>query len=322
MKILIIANAHRNGGSSGSDEIYQAFMRHWPASFRLWQMRDIDFKPFWLCYVWRTMIGCLIAVIEPQRYDLVYSASDFMMDSLPAFIMKLRGHKWVAGFYMNAPRYKRIYFFTQKFIYRIIKRFADMVIVTNPTMFPQFEGKKKSWINGGIDLSLAGINDSPKEYHLVFCGRIHPTKGIDTLIDMWNSWPTSDYKLAIIGDGDLGIQYMKDRFNNLSNITFFGYLGKERFEVFKSSNFVLYPVPKEYDHFSMAPVEAMACGCPLVIAELTPVLKYFKEKMGMPIGSDFESYDKSRKAAYEWAQQFSWPLQTNRVWEDIQKCLF
>lgn len=336
MKVLFIANARRKGGLSGSDGIYLAFEKHWPDTVRVWQMMDIDFKPFWLCYVYRILLGCFIALIEPQRYDLVYSCSDFWMDSLPAWIMKMKGNKWVAGFFLFAPKDNKIYFQTQKLAYWLINKYADMVIVTNPTMFEGFKRKKKTWINGGIDLALCGISEEPKVYDAVFCGRIHPTKGIDELMDIWSMvrYFKNNARLAIIGDGDLTLDYIRSRiWRDNHGIDLLGYMGDERFEIFKKSKVVLYPTPLKYDHFSIAPVEAMACGCPMVCFENPSVLNF------MPIGtlmarskSEFsylimallqgERRSIMNDNAEKFAKKFSWPLQTNRVREDILKCVF
>src|SRR3990167_9367099 len=187
MKILIIANSRFKGGLSGSDAIYESFVKHWEGhSIRVWCIQDIDYKPFFLCYLHRIFLSCFMAFFEPHKYDFVYTTSDFLPDSLAGFIFKCNGNKWVAGFFLKAFKENKIHYWTQKFVRWLITKYADMVVVTNPTMYPIFPDKKKTWINGGIDLSLAGLSDKPKIYDAVFCGRIHPSKGIDELIEIWD----------------------------------------------------------------------------------------------------------------------------------------
>jgi glycosyltransferase involved in cell wall biosynthesis len=223
---------------------------------------------------------------------------------------------------MVAPKDNKPYFYSQKIAYRIIKKHANMCIVTNPTLYYLFEYKKKTWINGGIDLSLCGNADN-KKYDAVFCGRIHKTKGIEELIRIWPlvKAKRAQAKLAIIGDGDMGMAYIRNKiWTDVMGIDLFGYMGDERFEIYKQSRFVLYPTPLKYDHFSMAPVEAMACGCILVCDDLPSVIT-----MGAPHISFIEWINNEHifdpQRSRDWAAQFTWESQTERVWEDIQ-CIF
>lgn len=340
MRILIIANARYKGGLSGSDAIYENFIKHWNnCSITVWSISDIDFKPFSLCYIVRIFVSCFMATFEPHKYDFVYTSSDFLPDSLAGFIFKLRGNKWVAGFYLKAFKENKVHYYSQGLVTWIIKKFADMVIVTNPTMYPIFPEKKKAWINGGIDLSLAGLSDHPKVYDAVFCGRIHPSKGIDELLQIWDLVREKSPKarLALIGDGDLGVEYIRHKLfakhgrNQYNGIDLLGYMGNERFKVYKLSKVVLYPTPLKYDHFSMAPVEAMACGCPcfsFTIPTVEVLANYiFNHKNDIEsIVKEIIFYLECRDVmglkienSINFAQQFDYKKQALRVLEDIRK---
>lgn len=343
-KILIIANARYKGGLSGGDAIYENFKKHWKdCTIVDWDLRDLDYKPFFVCYIHRIIHGCVRAILCNGRFDVVYSASDFLADSMPAFIFKIKGNKWVAGFFLEAFRGNRFHYFSQKLVRRIIEKYADMVIVTNPTMYKIFPNKKKTWINGGIDMSLAGRLDDPKIYDAVFCGRLHPSKGIDELIDIWElvRRKKHDATLALIGDGDLGLQYVKRKiqakfgFQKWGGITLAGYVGDERFKIYKQSKVVLYPTPIKYDHFSMAPVEAMACGCPILHFR-TPVLKEINPEGNGSADSIQEfadnilymaeeisdiGYVNISTLAFGWARQYDYKIQALRVQEEITKGL-
>jgi glycosyltransferase involved in cell wall biosynthesis len=333
MKILIIANARWIPGLSGSDIIYMNFKKYWPADVEVWEMLDIDFKPFWACYIYRIMRGCFRALLCQEKYAFVYSASDFWMDSIPAVILKLKGNKWVAGFYLYAPRCKPIYYFLQKIVYWLILAFADIVCLTNGSMVYGFKDKKTVEVNGGVDLSLAARDRSlTRHYDAVFCGRIHPSKGINELIEIWKlvrkQKPTA--KLALIGDYDLGVGYIKQLLGGADlGITLFGYMDEARFNIYKQSKVVLYPA--KWDHFSMSPVEAMACGCPMVAFDL-PVMKYIKPK-GVMLAKDIEEYvdfvmlllnDRDARyalmqSAIAWANTWDWRITTKKVYDQILK---
>jgi glycosyltransferase involved in cell wall biosynthesis len=332
MKILIIANAHYKGGMSGSDNIYMNFVKHWPASTRVWQMQNIDYKPFIICYIHRIILSCLIALLEPQKYSFVYSASDFLMDSLPGFIMKLKGNKWVASMYLYADKKDKIYYHTQNFIVKLLKRYADVVSITNSSMKWRFADKPTVEINGGIDFALAGLSNDKKIYDAVFCSRIHKSKGIDELLKIWALVRAKkpDARLALIGDGDMGLSYIRNKiWTDNMGIDLLGYMADERYSIYKKSKITLYTAT--YDHFSVAPVEGMACGCPMVAFNLR-VMKFF-EPQGTILCNTIEEFanailkllnDRSYlrnqgKKAFKWSHIFDWKKQTMRVYRTISK---
>ncbi len=333
MKVLIIANSRYKGGLSGGDAIYESFKKYWPCQFTTWTLEGVDFKPFALCYIWRIWLSCLRSLFERESFDIVYSASDFLPDSLSACLYKITRPKvkWVAGFYLKAFKENPIHYYTQKIVKALIDRFADMVIVTNPTMYYIFPDKKKTWINGGIDLKLAGLSDKPKIYDAVFCGRIHPSKGIDELIHIWKlvREKKPDARLALIGDGDLGTWYIRKKLwpktADQMGVDLLGYMGNERFDIYKQSKVVLYPTPLKYDHFSMAPVEAMACGCEMICFD-NPVNRCMGG-LNITMAVDNEMFARfilryepwKEVWAYKYANKFDYEIQSLRVYNDVRK---
>lgn len=329
-KIIIIANARWRGGLSGSDNIYLNFARYW-GSCEIWDMLDVDFKPFCLCYIYRILAGCWRAMRENERYEFVYSASDFLMDSIPAFILKLKGNKWVAGFYLNAPKKNWIYYCTQKIAKLLIKKFADKVCLTNESMFNGWRGKRKIAVQGGVNLENAGSTRNRfKLYDAVFVGRFHHSKGIDELIRIWKQVKIKRpcAKLAVIGGGDAEEDKVKKWAEEGKNgVHLWGYLGQERFKVYQKSRIVLYPAT--VDHFSMGPVEAMACGCPMVAFNL-PVMKYIRPEGTFLAENvlDFafyihtlltDGYYKAfREDAYKWARTWDWSKRAPKVLAQIR----
>ncbi len=340
--ILIIANARRKGGLSGSDNIYLNLATHWAhttyiGTIDVVDMMRIDFKPFLACYIWRILLACWYALFDKYKYEFVYSASDFWMDSLPGFIYKLKGNKWVAGFYMVAPKKKFLYWFTQQFARFFINRFADVICVTNETLFCEFPFKEKIAVHGGVDLKLAGPGRNGKYFDAVFVGRLHYTKGIDKLMAIWDSVRLERPKarLAIIGDGDSEREKISDWVKTTGDgVHWFGYKGEGRFEIYKMSKVVLYPVPEEYAHFSMGPVEAMACGCPM-IAFNNPIMECMEFENGLKgcalVDDDNVSafvcavidyidgrYKLKSQEAIEWAKTWDWGKRAKGILSEIR----
>lgn len=343
-RILIIANARWLGGLSGGDNIYLNFAKRWPADITIWDMLRVDFKPFLVCYIYRIISGCIKAIFCKQRYDMVYSASDFLMDSLPAYIMKLKGAQWVAGFYLQAPKNNLLYRFSQAIAKPLIDKYANMVFITNNTLKPLFENKITIPVHGGVDMENAYLPQTENRiYDAVFCGRMHPSKGIDDLVAIWAQvlmlYP--DAKLAVIGDGDMGLDYLNKQMakhvtGKVWDITFFGYMGDDRFDIYRQSKCVLYPTRS---HFSMAPVEAMACGCILitywsdVMKRIYPDGVYFTEdifKFAIAIrliialsNPDHTAHKKEyitmQQDARRWAEAWDWNKRASKIYQKMMK---
>lgn len=330
MKVLIIANSRFKGGISGSDAIYENFKKHWDCDVLVYENMDIDYKLFWLCYLHRILTGIGFAINDDFKYDFVYSSTDFLPDVLPCLVYKMKGFKWIAGLYLDAFRDNPIHYHTQKVVKWLINKFANMVIVTNPTMYDLFPTKKKTWINGGIDLSKSRQSQN-KFYDAVFCGRIHTSKGIDELIEIWKEVRKyeKEAQLAIIGDGDLGKEYILKRIDANSGFHVLGYMDDERFTIYALSKMVLYTTPPKYDHYSMAPVEAMSCGCPMVsfnidtVKALNPIafrsdnIQQFVSNIRMLI----HEYDLFSNDAINYAQKYSYKDEALRVLSEIRKVL-
>jgi glycosyltransferase involved in cell wall biosynthesis len=251
-------------------------------------------------------IKAAIRIIGLTKDSVIYSASEFLPDLLPAWIIKLRNRnaKWIAAFYLFAPhpfskespyrglsKMKNVlYFSMQQFSYRIIKNSADMVWVTNELDRWRFIDNKKFTpdnviaVRGGVDIKTPLTIPEPKEkkFDAVFIGRFHPQKGVLELIDIWRyvCERKKDAKLAMIGVGDLESQVREKirRYNLENNIVLFGFKdGVEKLKIFKDSKVVVHPAI--YDSGGMAACEAMACGLPGVSFDLLALRTYYPKGM-------------------------------------------
>ena len=90
----------------------------------------------------------------------------------------------------------------------------------------------------------------------------------------------------------------------------------------------------KYDHFSMAPVEAMSCGCPCVSFD-TPTIAAMDPKGWVWVATiqdfanvivEFINNDdlriKAGEQARQWARQFEYKDQVTRVFNNIKQELF
>lgn len=336
--IHIIALAALGGGLSGGDRIFIELARRWSKTrsvhLYVWEQgREMCVREnlsgdllkihvikvglisklgFLAHYLYRILLGIKLGLsLKIAEGDLIYSASEFWMDSLPALIGKLRSKKakWAAAWYQTAPNPVRgfsegsrkkqykwsafLYWFMQKPIKPLINRYADVVLVNNELerkYFPALEkAHKVAVVLGAVDTEkinnyLKKYKDvKEKKYLGVFQGRFHPQKGVVELIDIWKKvvQKLPEAKLAMIGDGPL-MGDVKKRIRELhldDNIDLYGYLhdGDLKYSIFMNSLIVLHPA--FFDSGGMASAEAMAFGLPCIGFDLKAYESYYPKGM-------------------------------------------
>lgn len=326
-------------GLSGSDRIFIEFARRWSKlhliniyvwteGYRMCARQNLKgknlifktstMKPwkdfgFLINYFARIFEGFRLGFtlkLQNDKKTILYSASDFWMDTLPCVILKIRfpKTKWIATWYQTAPdpfkgyaegdrieKYKLsalLYWLSQLPIKPLISNFADFVLVNNELerdQFPNLEMQNKVCVVlGAVDIT--GIEkwkiknkNLPKIYDAVFQGRLHPQKGVLELIEIWKKVVNKkeNAKLAIIGDGPL-MSSLKLKIKNSKlekNIKLFGYLfdGDEKYKIFASSKVVVHPA--FFDSGGMAAAEAMAFELPSVGFDLKSYISYYPKGM-------------------------------------------
>lgn len=345
LKFIFFALMAWGEGISGGDKISIEFARRWSARFPvtiyLWEEgyrmylrqgidpKKIDFKVVnmnpWrnfgvlINYFARIIAGVVIAFkidIQDKENTIIYSATEFWMDSLPGLILKLRypGVRWVTTWFQTAPnplkgfkegnrmnsyRFTALgYWLVQLPVKHLISRWADFVLVNNEEerkQFPDMNNKGKVIVVlGAVDILkikeiLSGLKKITKEFDGVFQGRFHPQKGVIELIDIWKLVVEKkpDAKLALIGDGPLRkqVELRIEKLNLEKNVKLFGFVfdGLKKYRIFLQSKIVLHPA--FYDSGGMASAEAMVLGLPAVGFNLDSYKSYYPEGMiKVPVG--------------------------------------
>lgn len=352
-QISIFALAAVGKGISGGDRIFIEFARRWVKHSKIniyvWEegykmclrqrLQDEDIKfhiskmKFWnswgffINYLARIIEGIKLGLsinLENNKNTVVYSSSEFWMDSLTTFILKTRFSKitWVAAWFQTAPnpfvgfaegrregRYRLkslLYYLVQLPIKPLISQIADFVLVNNEEEKKQFPNLNK---NNKAIVVLGAVNTKeiekwvlrfkklPKIYDAVFQGRFHPQKGVLELIDIWRKVvdQKNKAKLVMIGDGPLmeDVKEKIKRFGVEENIFLKGYLfdGQEKYKIFSQSKLVLHP--SFYDSGGMAAAEAMAFGLPAVGFNLKSFQSYYPAGMVKVSIGDLSLFAKS-----------------------------
>lgn len=353
LKFIFFALMAWGEGISGGDKISIELARRWskrfPVTIYLWKegyrmyMRQnldpkiIDFKivnmnpwknmGFFINYVARILVGVILALrmtLENEKSTIVYCATEFWMDSLPGFILKMLFPKitLINTWFQTAPspwvgfkegersqsfKFRALaYWLVQLPIKPLIKKYSSFVLVNNEDErkeFPEMERKGKVIvILGAVDQImirnyLSKIKNQDKIYDGVFQGRFHPQKGVVELIDIWKLVvdQKKEAKLALIGDGPL-MDKVKEKINRLKlqkNIKLFGYVfdGIKKYQIFAQSRIVLHPA--FFDSGGMASLEAMAVGLPAIGFNLAAYQSYYPKGMIKVSINDINAFSQS-----------------------------
>jgi len=116
-----------------------------------------------------------------------------------------------------------------------------------------------------------------KERIILYCGRIHPEKGLEILLQTAKNLPEG-WSIQIVGPweksegggGGIYLQTLKELFTG-TNVNFFGpvYEEKKLIDFYQGASIFVYPsIAEKGESFGLAPLEAMSFGCVPVVSDL------------------------------------------------------
>ena len=127
-----------------------------------------------------------------------------------------------------------------------------------------------------------GDLDAPREPWVLYLGRVHPEKGLDLLLRAFGEFiatARAPWRLKIIGPVEArmggGGQEYKTKLDALSagfheRVDWLGFVSDEELNANcrRSAMFVYPSVAEKGESFGLAPLEAMAQGCPAIVSDL------------------------------------------------------
>jgi glycosyltransferase involved in cell wall biosynthesis len=266
-----------------------------------------------LLYLKRILLGLAVNQ-NTEPGEVLYAATQFLPDVLPIFLHKLRNNTaiWVQPIYHLIPSPTRregnfvtnfLAFTAQTLTFPFIIRKAELIFVLNDFVKQQLIdlGFAKGKIHTvGAGISLAQINRIPAKsgvwFDACFLGRLHPSKGIFDLPEIWKIVVSKkeQAKLALIYVGPENMERtlrQKIKESNLeSEIVMFPVTGDAALSVVKSCRVFIFPSHEE--GWGIAISEAMACGLPVVAYDLRVYHYIFKDSIvTVPMG-DYQSFAK------------------------------
>lgn len=182
--------------------------------------------------------------------------------------------------------------------------------------------------------------------YLAYIGNLHPRKNLATLVEAFSILKKNglEHRLAVIGGGGLGrlndTEYRKlmARVENLGlqeQVIFTGYVPDERLKcLLVQADMLVYP--SIYEGFGLPPLEAMACGVPVITsprASLPEVVGDAALLLDDPLDaqeiagkvevllSDHSLRSRLIDKGYEYARNFSWENAATQVLEVYHQVL-
>lgn len=352
MKVLAFLNAYSNGKSGGDMCFVEIFKRlpsikltvvtsklgkklctsnNVKAKYVL-TTRESKFRFIIWIYFWRIVKGIVLSVTKTD-ITVIYITSDSLPDVLPALVSKIRNPraKVIGKIFHIIPSTRILSSIAQEISHFLLKKFANSIVVDNSIVKDELIAA--GFLSSKIFVNYPAINSAylkkikPLEkYTATFMGRIHSSKGVFELIDIWKEIVEQipDATLGIIGKGNSKItNQLQEKINQYElskNISLLGFVPNEKaYTLIKGSNVFLFPSHEE--GFGMVIGEVLALGVPIVTYDLPIYKETFKTvitttverfqtddfaKHVMDILLQHKKYDKVRAAGLKLVTKYSW----------------
>lgn len=221
----------------------------------------------------------------------------------------------LAFFYyiMKKPRPKMIYIihsmfsnynWLQSLIIYILMVFYDKIIFVSKSAYASFplfykrilKFDKYEIIPNGADINrikkVFPKNKDNRTFRLITVGRLIKVKNQESLIKAFHEILQNNIKLYIIGSGKLRHKLLSIA-NNNKNIVFCGNLPRDEvFKTMKESD--LFVSTSYWEGLPVTVIEAMACGCPVILSDIGPHREIAEGADFIPLISPYNISDFSK----------------------------
>jgi glycosyltransferase involved in cell wall biosynthesis len=264
----------------------------------------------------RRLRGTLPRLGEIQPDDVVYSATDFWWDIIPALRSEARRKILYLG--MDCPTFGEIifktrpdvksirlpsvhYWLTQQMALRLFRTCPrKKLIYTHHNQKPRllrmgYQEQDLAFVSNGVDLKLpASVPEQTKIYDAAWVGRVHKQKGIEDLIAtlVFLSGQIKDFRAIMVGDLQKMLAPQSAAAGISANVEFSGYVSEaEKFRLLKSSR--LFLMPSRYESWGIVIGEALATGLPVVAYELDAYRPVFGDLLNYVPAFDLAAFQRS-----------------------------
>jgi glycosyltransferase involved in cell wall biosynthesis len=261
----------------------------------------------------RILVTPFILLKGISKTEILWSSSDFLPDTLPAFVFKLFHPKstWFSSFFLSARNpfthevafnFKTLfYFLSQRIAIGMFRMRCDVIFVLSELDRTFLVGlgidtKKIYLLAGGVDLTMFdSVRSDTKIYDACFIGRFHYQKGLPDLFYSWSKVKEqkSNAVFAVVGWGDdsqvAEVNSLIHKYSLEDNVKLLGFLdGLEKIKVLKSSKVLCFP--STFESWGVVVAEGIAAGIPVVAYDLPVLRDKFKSGVSFVPTSNMNEY--------------------------------
>ncbi len=153
------------------------------------------------------------------------------------------------------------------FIGRSVQRAARIAAVSRAVA-----DQALRWFGVSCEIVPNGVDDfftpdgSEEGDFILFAGTLEPRKGIDDLLAVWQSLAAPRPPLVLCGDAGWRVRIPE-------GVQVTGYVPRERLrELYRRARLFVYP--SRFEGFGIPPLEAMACGAPVIATRTGAIPEY------------------------------------------------
>ena len=122
-------------------------------------------------------------------------------------------------------------------------------------------------VPNGVDETFFTPEGEEHDY-LLFAGTLEPRKGVDDLLDAWRALPRPRPRLVIAGDAGWRTDVQEE-----DGVTITGYVTRDALrDLYRHA--IAFVYPSRYEGFGIPPLEALACGAPVIATRTGAIPEY------------------------------------------------
>jgi glycosyltransferase involved in cell wall biosynthesis len=240
------------------------------------------------------------SMLALKCYDLLYTLRALrLLRRLPRADLVVTNTFWLP-LLVRSEKFGRLYVHVARYPrgqMRLYGHAARLQTVSQPIRdaivheTPQL-ARRVSYVPNPVIRGAANSTTIPRRREVLYVGRLHPEKGVHLLIEAFARMPANaraDWRLVIVGPsaasaGGGGEDYesgLRHRAGPLGeSVEFVGpiYDATALDEFYSRAALFVYPsLAERGETFGVAPLEAMACGCPALVSDLACFREFLVE---------------------------------------------